>query len=172
MSLAAIPSPPTDNLYKFAALLGVLIALAGPTYYVTQSTELQLKEVSAQQDVALYQKQIEWLMADISGSWHQVKPDANGRIPELSAEEQAAYREIFERRRNLELTKVKLEHVEKSVSVVRSQLRLLFWLMIGGLVVGVPLSVWGFRRWHQRVQKLQDLQLKNQAQNPKSSENA
>lgn len=156
MSIPYLPSPPTDNLYKFAALLGAIVTIAAPAYYVTQSTELHLREVSAQQETAIYQKQTEWWAADAAASWHEVKPDKDGRIPDPTPAEQALYKAAFEKRRELELTQIKVQHAEKTVAVLRDQLQLLFWLAIAALLVGIPLSSWGFLQWHRRVQRLQD----------------
>src|SRR5664279_740265 len=56
MSFIAPPAPPTDNLYKFLAISGVMLLLAAPVYW--SAFEIKVEERYTQAWVALY-RQIE-----------------------------------------------------------------------------------------------------------------
>ncbi len=48
MSLGLFPSPPTDNLYKFVAVAGLLLFIGAPVYWATFYLQLAEKENAAQ----------------------------------------------------------------------------------------------------------------------------
>ena len=47
MTFPPLPSPPTDNLYKFAALTGVILVLGAPVYWATYTNAARQREVIA-----------------------------------------------------------------------------------------------------------------------------
>ncbi len=59
-----IPDLPTDNLYKFVALAGLILLLFSPIYYQFFSRDVLLKNINLRAEMRRMEKEVEFLRED------------------------------------------------------------------------------------------------------------
>jgi hypothetical protein len=128
--------PPTDNLYKFVAISGLLLFGFSQIYPLLQLDNLEKEVVS--------------LTGEINTLAIEYDQQTPQNLDPQAKKELAVKRE--QARTKLELQKVAL-----------TRLKTLRWqALIGGMIAAVMIGV-GFTLWYMKVQKYQDLILANQA---------
>jgi len=150
-----LPKVPTDNLYKFMALSGIvlLVASAFPRYW---QAKLEFELIRVQGEKRKVTKKKEWAHADMdylltksnklkeeTSEWKEAKDLA------------AAEPQLIEKKRQ--------EIQEKEISQRLDVIRRLKYVIAGGRWVGAILSVFGFLLWYHKLQKYQDKIVKKQA---------
>ena len=170
-----VPSPPTDNLYKFIAITGVVLAIVS----LVLLEQRYSRQMDLDIELSIGKKSIE-AAVEFQYTSNNLLPKEFAVIDELSGEgedaEQKAnklksdyYFRIFEdvRRRLLHMNRdgtnyqKKLETAEgyrKTNAIVMSMLGVAF-------IVGCFLASWGFSLWYRRLQKYQDIIVLNEAVN-------
>lgn len=173
--------PPTDNLYKFMAVGGIVLIVAGvlgpPVFFQQTGMEylaqlrgseelrvqekftneqletLKLREQQAKDQKDKLQKRLEALKAPPNSS--EVEK-LEGRIKEANHEIESIADSAHDLSLNLELKRAQTNY-EETVSVNRLAMSRLFVLVgwVAG-IVGAGISIIGFRRWYKRLQKFQD----------------
>lgn len=174
-------TPPTDNLYKFMAVSGIVLVLAGviapPLFFLQAGMEyiaqrrgsdelraheefvaqrlktLELREQRARDEKINLQQRLEGLNS-VSNSSEVDK--VQGLIKEVNRELESIADSSDELTLNLALKRAQIKY-EDTVSTNRRFLSRLFLLIgfVAGLV-GVFISFVGFRRWYKRLQQFQD----------------
>ena len=189
MSLEIL-KPPTDTLYKFLAILGLLFfisSLIAPVYLSKQIGEQQIEHL----------RDLELLMLDAKNKFA-----VSDRLREITEEQQESYkrlekasydflnRDIGEREfkyildgvrsastkyyqqsptyndQLLEWNKESLQ-VEYKANLFKNSsraARLLVNVSFLGLLAGLIMSIFGFILWYRRTQKFEDLILKKKAE--------
>ena len=148
MSFISPPSPPTDNLYKFVAISGLLLLVGAPVYWTTFEVKLQERQTEAW--VSLFER------IQVPGEY--LVPPRFENIPEGNRghEKWQALRDSIDSQEaehfRISAQLHDLERVERLVSVVS--------LLAGAL--GLLFASLGFRFWYVRVQLPQDQLLKKQ----------
>lgn len=157
-----MPNLPTDNLYKFMALSGLFL-FCFSLYFIT--TKVDALEERVYKDGIAYS---EW----------KVKAEAlEKEIDHLTTEKSLAAQKSIEvneslksklLEHNINLAKVKHAtlYSKNNLEQIKHYQQIGFWLK----VVSLLLSIFGFALWYFRVQKYQDIALKNEALNPTASE--
>jgi hypothetical protein len=173
--------PPTDNLYKFLAVSGVVLFIAGMfgplvlfqqtgMEYLEQlrgSEELQVqekftnerletlkqRELQATEEKKKLQKRLDGLKAAPNS------PEVDkleGRIKEANREIESITDSAHDLSLNLALKRAQTNY-EETVSVNRRAISRLV-LRVGWIIglIGAATSIIGFRRWYKRLQKFQD----------------
>jgi len=173
--------PPTDNLYKFLAVSGVVLFIAGMfaplvlfqqtgMEYLEQlrgSEELQVqekftnerletlkqRELQATEEKKKLQKRLDGLKAAPNS------PEVDkleGRIKETNREIESIADSAHDLSLNLALKRAQTNY-EETVSVNRRAISRLV-LRVGWIIglIGAATSIIGFRRWYKRLQKFQD----------------
>lgn len=130
-----IPDLPTDNLYKFAAVLGFILALLPLGYlaYRAESLAVNVATMKAREEIIS-----EWLDDQLSVE-----------SPTATMEEVAR---IEDERRVLA---VDVARVGADVDNVQA----IIWSLASLSGLGALSCFWGFHRWYHRVQKFQDAKL-------------
>jgi len=148
MTFISPPSPPTDNLYKFVAISGLLLLVGAPVYWATFEVKLQERQTEAW--VSLF-KRIQVPGEYLVPPRFESTPEGNRAREEWQAlrdsidSQEAEHFRITAQLRDL-------ERVERLVSVVA----------LLAAVLGLIFASLGFRFWYVRVQVLQDQLLKKQ----------
>jgi hypothetical protein len=148
--------PPTDNLYKFIALSGLLLALGAPVYWTAYQITLDEREES-------------YIHAHLDALGAHVEPydpmgALNGTLvptptPSLDVKAQAEVKQRELYRASVGLGRYARFRV--AVNIIAA----IAW------IVGVLLTLSGFRLWYRRVQVPQDQLLAKQLElKPKPSE--
>ena len=167
--------PPTDNLYKFVAIFGLVISAF--SVYVPQLRYMEFNRLSQKVD-AIYRPMLEPLMAlddeariELSCAIHQAyvrdkqQPPKSDRCPMVA-----------EIKAKAALAKVEVERLRAQAIPIEVDRRslwqeyvLFLYVGVGGLFVGIAMGIGGFWLWYIRLQKYLDATLKNQASPPSSS---
>jgi len=196
--------PPTDNLYKFQALAGLLLALVSllyPTWLYQQAllryldakngeTELQTQTDYVQKRLDLLQVQMNTTLDDPDQMKKLIDDLENQRLAASSPKREALSAEIerlrkrwqeslqsrtalFEASQELKASlqsKTGQLAIQKSVSETElSMSRYMIYIGLVGIVIGVIITLRGFRQWSKRVQVYEDKILKREADKKPSS---
>ena len=128
-----LPNLPTDNLYKFMALSGLFLIIFSFT--------LVLLQANRSQDIHRELKRLSTIM--------ELKNFQNERDKKLG---ENIVENLGQSRKLLEELKFILEQKPKYMA---------FFVIF--MLIGVILSITGFQLWYSRVQRYQDILIKNQA---------
>ena len=148
MSFITAPSPPTDNLYKFVAIAGLVFFFGGPFYWATFELKLQERQTAAW--VSLH-KQIEIPFEYLVPPRFEKTPEGNQAREKWEALKKSIDAQETEHIRVGE----QLRNLERMEGLV-SGLGIFF------LALGAVMAVVSFRLWYRRVQVPQDLLLQKQ----------
>lgn len=165
-----IPSLPTDNLYKFASLTGVFIAVlcfGVLEYRLTHQVELDNEITLGKEAFGYFIGKLELVTEDIQGAQqkneeenNQAKQVENFDCKKLSP---AIDENLKSRIRNFDQEIMALrKKSEVAETHYQRTMRNLPILLSGGFL-GIALAFIGFFFWYQRLQKYQDMLLKHQA---------
>lgn len=132
-----IPSLPTDSLYKFLALSGVLMAFGSIFFY----SKLRLAIRKKIYDVELEQAENEAL------------------ISYFERQESHSPERLLELRKNTNKARVSVEEI-RSLWKDLKNLRVVFYLIIA---IGLAMAATGFVLWYSKVQVYQDTLLEFRA---------
>ncbi|PAK91743.1 hypothetical protein B8X02_11865 [Stenotrophomonas rhizophila] len=144
-----IPSLPTDNLYKFAALAGLLLIVLGLAYPSSKIFEIELYQNEIDTDIALAEARAE--------AFRRLSDRLTERSP--VTREQADQFEVA-RDAGFEGT-AQIREKSKRARILLDQALFYFYVGIALLVFGAILSVWGFSNW-LRLQRAADAIMLNE----------
>jgi len=160
-----IPSPPTDNLYKFISISGTLLLIISFTFVTFFELRLNQKIADNTGDIAVTKnkleyvthliKQIESDIADLGGENSTIE-DMQEYIGELSKDSsahQSSLREIID---------LNQKSMKKNITNqwLAEDLKRLIFLKKLGMIAGSFLMVCGFSLWYFQVQRHLDVQLR------------
>jgi len=138
-----LPQPPTDNIYKFFAIFGLVLFLASGLLCWEQVQQRVLIESEIEhlsQQIAYNLKLPDSLILDTGKVLRNASPEDKAKTTRIN--------ELKERRADLTVP---------------------FWLLLAvgmlGVASGLVLMVKGFRLWYDRAQTYQDQVLRAQAEN-------
>ena len=145
-----ILKPPTDNLYKFISIFGLLIFLASFIFPQILSREYSLKYAEVEGEIRVLENEREYIdnLKSDSEEPNQKKEDD----PAIKQREAEFDKGLAEARKNHELSKA------LGVEARRWQ-----WFGYIGMLLGVALMAGGFYLWYSRVQKYEDKLMKYKA---------
>ena len=182
-------TPPTDNLYKFLAVSGVVLVIAGfyfpPVFfrqtgmeYLEQlrgSKELEVREEFAKERLDTLtlreqqtldeknklQKRLDGLKSPSNSTEINKLED---QVKEDNREIQSIADSAYELRLNLALRRAQINY-EETVGVNQRRISRLV-LLIGWVMglVGAATAIIGFRRWYRRLQMFQDRLVSKQSE--------
>jgi hypothetical protein len=167
MDIPGMPEIPTDNLYKFVALSGILMMLVGFAVpplirYRAMQADLallaQYKAENARRSRALDQmsRAIDVLE---SANGQALEAARNFRAPDTSK------REVDDPTKTADaiadsakavtdsLEQEDIESLDRSVEADREFFAFFVWLGWGLAFAGTLMAIWGFRNWYVKLQK-------------------
>ena len=165
--------PPTDNLYKFIAIFGLVVGAF--SVYVPLLRYVEFNRLS-QKTSALYRPMVQHLIAidDMAAAELECaifqraadkqktpKPDRCINVDELKAKGGAA-------RAELERLKTQVAPMEVERDSQWQEYVLFLYVGILGLVVGIAMCLGGFWLWYTRLQCYLDASVKLDAAKPKA----
>jgi hypothetical protein len=137
------PTPPTDSLYKFLALAGLVMIMFSISYPVSKTIELQLQEIDVQAERKL-------ILFDLSELSREVKEK---NIQDLcSNPENPEIRSFKERLAVIERKRIDVEALMDKLKVQRRWVVYYVSAALCGSTLGLVLSCIGFIFWYKRVQ--------------------
>ena len=142
-----LPIPPTDNLYKFAALSGTILFILGlytPLYLDEQfndkSVNLELKNAKLTADIDYCNRQLKLSAADSSNS-EKLKAGLRETSELLRQEDQ-----------QIQEQKILIKNIERlGKQIIIADLISIFIILLGLAVVII-----GYRLWYIRIQRPMD----------------
>ena len=169
------PNIPTDNLYKFIALSGLLIVLAALYYYATQVTELQdrvndstllMDELSVKLEHWKSKVDLAKRITEASISMRQGKKvigDNKLLLTYTNEETKQLMEDIDEYELEVSLLKARYEFSARVSDNLIDHIAFVKWTSLSCILFGVWLMFHGFAMWYFKVQKLQDQILAKEA---------
>jgi hypothetical protein len=144
-----ILKPPTDNLYKFIAISGLLIFLASFVFPQILYKEYAIKYAEIEGDLSVLERQIETLNSITESDDARSKKEDNVEIKRRRAEFDKGLEEVLRKR-------------ELRVALSNYARR---WEIFGyiGMSFGLVMMVSGFYFWYSRLQKYEDKLMKLKA---------
>jgi hypothetical protein len=139
-----LPSLPTDNLYKFIALCGLVLFIASVTIPNILATRFRDQVDDLTIEAAPLEEEIKILHEQIARFENASPPDAERVSATRAASDQI---------------RIKAAVVRAKLSVAHNRqkdLRLLLWVVVIGGILSSVIMWSGFRLWYYRLQQYQD----------------
>jgi hypothetical protein len=153
-----VPTLPTDNLYKFLALTGLVLMLAcfgALEFRAAKQQELDTAVSLGKEALGYLERDIERVAERLTG---QATEDQE--YPKVTANEYAQFKM---RIRNVGEDIIELRgKSERAEAHYQRTQRILFLLLLGGIFGGF-IAIAGFALWYVRLQKYQDVLIRCQA---------
>jgi hypothetical protein len=147
-----IPAIPTDNLYKFMALFGIVLLISGYLPYF-QAHKLTIDETRLDGEILILKEEIKWASSDIDN---------------LKKGKQSKYIEMQRKRL---MSAVQLDTKTQERDNINRILKLDKAVFFIDLWVSVALIILGFWLWYEKLQKPRDIilsyKVKKMSQNNK-----
>ncbi|MBU6405419.1 MAG: hypothetical protein KGL63_03055 [Betaproteobacteria bacterium] len=139
-----IPAVPTDSLYKFMALSGVLLVIVGVFYPAYLLQQLQPRVIDAQTTVAILKLQSDQLKFDVG----LLKASKSPTLEQLA--------KIEKQNTEMRVKLARAEGEDAKVAFFSSQVKIIINLEYVVSMFGLFLALSGFSLWYNRVQKPAD----------------
>jgi len=147
-----LPNLPTDNLYKFVALSGLVIFLLSVIYPQTEVWDIEIEILRLSGEG----KEIDYLLNEIEDDSDELVD-----IKLLTADEKKA---LVQNLVDLGLKSIKLETALDEINIRNERIGSLLIKMYVGIALGSAMMCFGFLSWYHRVQKYQDEIIKKEAE--------
>jgi hypothetical protein len=147
------PSPPTDNLYKFMAIAGLVIAGAGVIYPQLLKERMEADRQKFITEIDAIRHDLDDFGRATKAAPHEIGPDGKvyydmtGAWPELD--------KVNDRM-------PALEAAHRTWGAKMDALRWWRWICYSAAVAGAFVSAFGFWLWRTRLQRFQDELLRQQ----------
>lgn len=176
-----IPNPPTDNLYKFVAVAGLIVFILGLMFPISEAIKAGRKVIPLETEVSvieqswlLMRERVDWLREDVATLEKEVEELESEASPERKAaraeEIKRASAELRQRHRSLREAIAEMDSEKCRCSGKLQEaghelqlVRLFFRIGLLEAVAGAILAVLGFWLWYVRVQHPQDRALSSDA---------
>ena len=174
--------PPTDNLYKFLAISGLLLLGFFQVFPLLQLRELRNERIQISGEISILRIDLEHLRNETNRQY-----DANDsmikamekRTPQDSFwKSEKAYIDFmvseykyvrdkqdqaYEKRRLIETRIAQIDTKNELLEQVGSDIKYLRFAAFGGSIVAIVIGIWGFKLWYRKVQAPQDRIIARQA---------
>lgn len=184
-----LPTLPTDNLYKFLALSGLVIALFSSIFPSMRISEIKQKSIEVETQIELLGIDTGYLETDIIDTLvskgnlspkdkehfrkylfnllkkNDVKEWDEESEPILSLKEQAPFRSRLNELRK-KIAEVKGQR--KKYIALLNEVKSYHWMLLIGGLFGLVMSSLGFWLWYLLVQKPNDILLRKQLDSDKN----
>jgi hypothetical protein len=172
------PIPPSDNLYKFAALLGAVIVFASSYFPHVLLIELgekvdaaTLKIRTTGAETAFLERKAATLSSILD---HAAAPrigisEFGGKTITLEysdAELKGMLGQFDELKRSTAISLAEADHYNERSKALSKEWNQIAWFSYGSSICGLILAFVGFILWYTRIQIYQDKALKHSANEP------
>jgi len=154
-----IPSLPTDNLYKFLAIAGLVIIVLSVVGPWSRYEQLTPKTIEVETQVSTHKREIVSVESAIMRTEEELKKAKTQKERELLL---ARAEELQKQKRQLQIMISEIAGKRTLLQHLQERVALYFVVGTYSLVFGVIVSIVGFVLWYRRVQRYQDGILKQQ----------
>ena len=142
-----LPTLPTDNLYKFLALTGLVVALASVIFPYSKEYDSAIDMMEILQERKLLVIETKYLKVEVEAIR---KTETHGD----------ASIQLLEKLKEIELRDALLTAKREQQDYIQLHIELLNKYSKRSFVIGIILSALGFLLWYFKVQRYQDKRLK------------
>lgn len=160
-----IPSIPTDNLYKFIAIFGLVIIIAGSYLYISMVKQYSLDTISLVKESGILKVRSDALSTRMNQLEGEIKIAIEQQDRELAERLLTELKNILEENNQIAISLKDVEgDVQKSentgifVDIARSG----YYSSLG---IGTYFIIYGFWFWYSKLQYYQDSIIKRKADN-------
>ena len=155
-------SPPTDNLYKFMAIAGLVLILSSVYLFESTRDDALAASLSLQREALasqLEEARLSFAIAELE--WEVARERAAVQNGGIDDEQRRASSYLPEELARVRQTSDSLSHARSGfLDALGSRVdrnRRNFWIGTLLMILGVALATWGFVLWWARVQRYQDI---------------
>jgi len=174
----SLPNIPTDNLYKFMAIAGLVLFISANTLYVIDNNKIADTAQEWLRNGSIYTFEQKTLNTEINSSQKRIKELENTMRTAKPQEKQTISAEISSEKDLVKNNNNKLKEVNKNIISLNNSLNIdrfkkeaeeakLTTLIVD--VVGLLSIFFGFSLWYNRLQKYQDIMIKQKAESKSNS---
>ena len=138
------PLLPTDNLYKFVAVAGLILSAYCAFFAYQQVLDIKLQRARAETEEDIIRLEIEQIERDAE-KINRKKDPSSDEIKEISA-----------RIRTAQVQKLRVRGKRNEVDILTTQVWVHFFVLWTGILGGICMSGWGFTQWYYQIQKPND----------------
>jgi len=167
---------PTDNLYKFVAITGMVVvaySLLGPWRQVDHTWkevfDLKTETATLTAEVETFTSEVRFRRELMRGQPTAPLGSAAERADRISRQNEES-RYIEEQNRRLQVANARIEGNREKLAYLVKRTATLQRLGLAGLALGVVLGSLGFAGWYIRIQRLQDRRLVRETEDDGPSE--
>jgi len=169
-----MPSLPTDNLYKFVALSGILIVLSSAYYFLWSINNLNDKAIELEENIDIHSAgMVFWkykrnrleqglIDADQRDFEHLDEKEISSLIIQ-NKEHGEELDKIMEIRMQMNISMAKINSNGKKLDKLKNELTETVGFIISNFLLGISMALWGFSKWY-KMQKLIDDRIINGAE--------
>lgn len=169
-----IPTLPTDNLYKFTALSGVvMIIVAIVIVYLTmtgidkQTQNTGFKQATIVAEIANLKGEVDFEKKYVDSLKHSWTSSDIKKSPQayekLLSEAKSETKKILAEDELMAVKSAQLDYLAKQDRYALKSEYFLIFFCLGVYLLGFIFSIWGFKRWYSQHQKYIDIMLKHAA---------
>lgn len=170
-----IPQPPTDNLYKFMAISGLLMLAAVVYFPFRFEMFLMDKAETTQMDIAVekadqeFEKnKIDILSNIVSTSISIQKGTYKNSVDKFplvysNDEIKRLENEVFDLQHGTALGYAKIQVNDDMLQSYKKWLHIILWIQLPLMIISSQFAIRGFRLWHSRIQIYVDKAIKRGA---------
>jgi hypothetical protein len=182
-----LPSIPTDNLYKFMALSGILLVIAAfiPQHWY-YNLQIEYQELDGEANILMLKneklilegkkivREHEKLTREGGILFKELAKRTTKELGEMTKEYDKILLETAEKaekRANIsyenKIAAERLLTLKKILVLKRRRINLYMWIANINFSTGILLTIWGFGLWYFKLQKYQDKIIKKPSKNNK-----
>ncbi len=165
-----IPKLPTDNLYKFIAMSGLITLIISFLYPLYFEHEFVLKVLQNTTEATKARVELDHLTEDLNSLIRELasldKDFKRGKLKEyvIRVEQMAiTEKEVKEKGRQIAIKNAEIQGKAEAIDYLKASTEMIKNYSIGFKIIGLSLAVFGFYLWYVKLQRYQDKQVKKDA---------
>ncbi len=158
-----MPNLPTDSLYKFMAIAGLVFIVSGIYFGLNKSHEFEIKMADVSKDSQIINVKVTNLLEQTEELKEKVVEWEKNRNEKLRETYITEVKQIRQNRDQLEILRIELNQKLDLVKVTGFELKLARIYMYFGLFIGCLFVILGFTFWYLKVQFYLDKIIKKKA---------
>jgi hypothetical protein len=150
-----LPLLPTDNLYKFVAVAGLVLASYCAFFAYQQVLDIKLQRARAETEEEILKFEI-----------NQIEKDTD-RIQLKKERSSDELKEIKDRIRSTHIQRLRVIGKKNEIDILNTQVWAHYFLLWAGIIGGLLMSRWAFKQWYFLIQKPNDELMRKSASAPR-----
>ncbi len=158
-----LPNLPTDNLYKFLAITGLILILISVIYPEMETHEIDRMLKETKTELNILKREEEYLNLERRLLLEDNQAQTNTRSIQKSEDINRRRLELERKLMEIEKKRIQMFGQIDQITLLINRLRLIFRFSTVGLILGIILTIAGFYFWYIKVQRYQDMMIKKES---------